>query len=51
MQKIGEAMQAKASAEPHSNTPPPGTAGGRQADKPDIEEAEVEILDEEDKTK
>jgi molecular chaperone DnaK len=50
MQKIGEAMQ-KASAEPQSNTPPPGAAGGRQADKPDIEEAEVEILDEEDKAK
>lgn len=52
MQKIGEAMQAQA-AGAEGQTPPPGGGGqGQQqsgAGKPDIEEAEVEILDEDDK--
>ncbi len=51
MQKIGEAMQQAQAAE-GSQTPPPGAAGGQQQQgggKPDIEEAEVEILDEDDK--
>ena len=51
MQKIGEAMQAQAGAEgAHQQTPPPGAGGGNQkSGNPDIEEAEVEILDDEDK--
>ncbi len=52
MQRIGEAMRAAGGAEPHA--PPPGAPGaqggpqGANSDKPDIEEAEVEILDDED---
>lgn len=50
MQKIGEAMQQAGAA---GHTPPPGgTAGGHQEEKsgkPDIEEAEVEILDDDKK--
>ena len=47
MQKIGEAMQQQQAA---GSAPPPeaGAAGGnssRKSEKPDIEEAEVEILD------
>ncbi|MBS0603577.1 MAG: molecular chaperone DnaK [Verrucomicrobia bacterium] len=48
MQKIGEAMQGQAGAEGAQHTPPPGAEGRHQEkknDKPDIEEAEVEILD------
>jgi molecular chaperone DnaK len=51
MQKIGEAMQA-AGAQQGATPPPPHAAGGQsQEKKPDIEEAEVEILDSEDKPK
>jgi molecular chaperone DnaK len=52
MQKIGEAMQA-AGAQQGATPPPPGAAGSQshQEKKPDIEEAEVEILDSEDKQK
>lgn len=53
MQKIGEVMQqAQGAAQGGPTPPPPGGSGqpggtsGKQ-DKPDIEEAEVEILDEE----
>jgi molecular chaperone DnaK len=46
MQKIGEAMQGQAGAEA-----PSGTGDHPQEKKPDIEEAEVEILDDEDKKK
>ncbi len=51
MQKIGEAMQAQGGAEEHGQTPPPGASGQHQDKqaKPDIEEAEVEILDDDDK--
>ncbi len=52
MQKIGEAMQAAAGAESGAGqTPPPGNPGQGQkgSGNPDIEEAEIEILDEEDK--
>ncbi len=52
MQKIGEAMQAHAGAEaPQGQTPPPGAGGPSQqkAGNPDIEEAEVEILDDDKK--
>ena len=53
MQKIGEAMQqAQASGPDASHTPPPGSHPGQRdakEAKPDIEEAEVEILDDEDK--
>ena len=48
MQKIGEAMQQAGAGQ----TPPPGAAGGhheQKAGKPDIEEAEVEILDDDKK--
>jgi hypothetical protein len=48
MQKIGEAMQG-ASAQGHAA--PGGQAGPDASKKPDIEEAEVEILDDEDKKK
>lgn len=53
MQKIGEAMQAAgAGAEGPQGAPHAGAAGGTSQDKkPDIEEAEVEILDNEDKSK
>ncbi len=43
MQKIGEAMQQQA------GSPPPPHAQPSSSKKPDIEEAEVEILDEDDK--
>jgi molecular chaperone DnaK len=43
MQKIGEAMQKAGAQAEAPNTPPPGA--GAKAQKPDIEEAEVEILD------
>ncbi len=49
MQKIGEAMQATAGAEGAQSSPPPGAGGQKKSDKPDIEEAEVEILDDEKK--
>jgi molecular chaperone DnaK len=52
MQKIGEAMQSAQNAQGAGAPPPPGGAGpsGQHAtDKPDIEEAEVEILDDEKK--
>ncbi len=42
MQKIGEAMQSQA------GTPPPSSGSQSGPKKPDIEEAEVEILDKED---
>lgn len=45
MQKIGEAMQKQGPGAPHAQ---PGEQPSAQA-KPDIEEAEVEILDEENK--
>lgn len=45
MQKIGEAMQS-AGAGPQAAGPGPQSSGNK---KPDMEEAEVEILDEEDK--
>ncbi len=49
MQKIGEAMQAQGSQEgAQAQTPPPG-AGSQSSQNSDIEEAEVEILDEEKK--
>jgi molecular chaperone DnaK len=49
MQKIGEAMQ-KAGASEAGQTPPPGASQQeKKGGKPDIEEAEVEILDDEDK--
>ncbi len=52
MQKIGEAMQAGAGAAA-GGTPPPGAAGGqeapRQDDENDIEEAEVEVIDDDEK--
>jgi molecular chaperone DnaK len=48
MQKIGEAMQGPAGGPQPGAAPPP--PGGQQAGaKPDIEDAEVEILDDEDK--
>ncbi len=46
MQKIGEAMQNQGQAQ---QTPPPGSAPQGKSGKPDIEEAEVEILDDEKK--
>lgn len=46
MQKIGEAMQGPAGGPQAGAAPPP--PGGQSA-KPDIEDAEVEILDDEDK--
>ncbi len=49
MQKIGEAMQAaagQAGGPPHQA---PGAPQGQKTEKPDIEEAEVEILDDEKK--
>lgn len=49
MQKIGEAMQRQGgSAEPQANASG-ATNGKTSQSKPDIEEAEVEILDDEDK--
>ncbi len=45
MQKIGEAMQGAPGANPAGAAPPPPPQGGEA--KPDIEEAEVEILEEE----
>ncbi|NGX54785.1 MAG: Chaperone protein DnaK [Chlamydiae bacterium] len=49
MQKIGEVMQ-KAGAGPQAAPPPPGGAAAEQPQqKEDIEEAEVEILDDEEK--
>ncbi len=51
MQKIGEAMQRAGAggAEGHAQTPPPGGPQGKKGGKDDIEEAEVEILDDEKK--
>lgn len=50
MQKIGEAMQSQGGSEAANQaSPPPGAGGQKQADKPDIEEAEVEILDDDGK--
>ncbi|NGX59868.1 MAG: Chaperone protein DnaK [Chlamydiae bacterium] len=46
MQKIGEAMQGGAAGGPQPGAAPPPPQGEKQ---PDIEEAEVEILDEEEK--
>ncbi|HEY2811641.1 MAG TPA: molecular chaperone DnaK [Rhabdochlamydiaceae bacterium] len=49
MQKIGEAMQQQGGAgAPHAHAGNPGESASGKA-KPDIEEAEVEILDEENK--
>jgi molecular chaperone DnaK len=53
IQKIGEAMQRSPGGPEGAQTPPPGGPGGPQekkAKKDDIEEAEVEILDEEKKS-
>ncbi|NGX47026.1 MAG: Chaperone protein DnaK [Chlamydiae bacterium] len=47
MQKIGEAMQGQAAGAPEAEAAPPPPRQEEQ--KPDIEEAEVEILDEEEK--
>ena len=50
MQKIGEAMQqAGGPAGPAAEGPSGGPQPGAKKEKPDIEEAEVEILDDEDK--
>ena len=52
MQKIGEVMQQQAGGAPGGAPPPPPGAAGdpsEQKDQPDIEEAEVEILDKEKK--
>jgi len=50
MQKIGEAMQqAEGPAGPTAEGPSSGAQPGAKTDKPDIEEAEVEILDDENK--
>jgi len=51
MQKIGEAMQAHAGSAQEAQPQPPGGSAGnpssqaKKANKPDIEEADVEILD------
>lgn len=49
MQKIGEAMQRQGATP--GETPPPGASAHQEkkSDKPDIEDAEVEILDDEKK--
>ena len=50
MQKIGEAMQRQGGGEPQAeaSSPHQGQSSSKQ-EKPDIEEAEVEILDDENK--
>jgi len=48
MQKIGEAMQGPAGG-PGAGAAPPPPGGPQAGAKPDIEDAEVEILDDEDK--
>ena len=49
MQKIGEAMQQAQASQPNAAGPGGHTGPKESSGKPDIEEAEVEILDDEDK--
>ena len=51
VQKIGEEIQKQGGAQGAPGGAPPNMGGEKQEEKkPDIEEAEVEILDDEDKS-